>query len=134
VAAVKPDQLVVGASGGIFGLITALLGLALRGKDDLPALARARIQKSIWSTLLINLFISLLPGVSLLGHAGGAAVGLLLGLSGILTAGVNLPWRAPPQPEKAARMDRLFRAIGAVCIAALALSVGIAWWRGHPWG
>ena len=133
VAVVHPDQLVVGASGGIFGLITALLGLALRGGDDLPPMARARIKRSVGWTLLINLPISLLPGVSLLGHAGGALVGLLLGLSGLLTAGVDLPWRAPPDPEKAARMALLFRILGAACIAALALSITVAWAQGRPW-
>ena len=96
-------------------------------------MARSRIKRGIWSTLLINLFISLLPGVSLLGHAGGALVGLLLGISGLLTAGVDLPWRAPPEPEKAARMARLFKILGAACIAALALSITVAWVQGRPW-
>ncbi len=133
VAIAKPDQLVVGASGGIFGLIGALAGLSFRGGDDLPPLARARFKRGIWSTLLINLFISLLPGVSLLAHAGGFITGCLLGYSGILTRGVSLAWRAPPEPALAARMDRAFRIAGAACIGVFGLCVLLAWLRGQPW-
>ncbi len=128
----KFDMPVVGASGGIFGLLTALLGLALRS-SDLPPLARARLRRGIWSTLLLNLFISLLPGVSLLGHAGGALVGVVLGASGVLTRGVPLPWRGAPDPKVMARMDGLFRVVGVCCVLALAGSVVIAWLRGQPW-
>jgi membrane associated rhomboid family serine protease len=126
----KPDQLVVGASAGIFGVMTALYGLSLRG-SDLPALARSRLRRSIGSTLVINLLISLLPNVSLLGHAGGALAGFLLGISGALTAGVALPWREAPSPEIAARANRIADIAVLVCVVVLVASVAVALFRGQ---
>lgn len=130
VSVVHPEQLVVGASAGIFGLITALLGIALRGGGDLPELARARIRRSIVMTLLLNLGISLLPSVSLLGHLGGSIAGLALGMSGLLTSGLALPWRAPPAPARAKRMAAFYALASTLCVAALAVSVIVAWTRG----
>ncbi len=128
VAFIHPHQLVVGASGGIFGLLTALFGIALRGGNEVPALARARIRASMRSTLIINLLISLMPGISLLAHAGGALAGLILGVSGALTAGVSYPWRAA-DPTLAARTTFVFRVLGIASIVALLGSVAIAWLR-----
>ena len=125
----KPDQLVVGASAGIFGVMTALYGISLRG-SDLPAAARTRLRRSMGATLGINLLISFLPNVSLLGHAGGALAGFLLGVSGALTTGVALPWREAPAPNVAARMNRLFDVAALVSVVLLVGSVAVAIVRG----
>jgi rhomboid protease GluP len=126
----KPNQLVVGASAGIFGVMTALYGISLRG-SDLPALARTRLRKGIGTTLVLNLFISLLPNVSLLGHAGGALVGVVLGASGVLTRGVRLPWRDAPDASVEQRMNGAFTIAAIVCAIALAGSVAVALARGQ---
>jgi len=68
-----PVQPVLGASGAIFGLL-GLVVLALRSHGvGLQESGLARV-------LLINLFISFLPFVSLWGHAGGFFAGLVLGV------------------------------------------------------
>lgn len=58
----------VGASGGIFGLLGALAVLLVQRKAPLRPLI---------TLLVLNLAISFLPGISLLGHLGGAVGGAL---------------------------------------------------------
>jgi membrane associated rhomboid family serine protease len=128
-----PDQLVVGASGGIFGLMTALFGLTLRRGGEIPTLARQRLRKALGQTLLLNVGISLLPGISLLGHAGGALVGFVLGVSGSISAGVEVPWLPRPEPRRAARMAIVSSVLAIACVLALASSLGVAFARGRPW-
>jgi membrane associated rhomboid family serine protease len=115
ILALKPTQLVVGASAGIFGVMTALYGISLRS-SDLPPVVRTRLRRSLGATLLLNLFISLLPNVSLLGHAGGAIAGFALGASGLLTN---------------RRMSRVDTVAAIACAAALAGSVLVALVRGQ---
>jgi membrane associated rhomboid family serine protease len=57
---------VVGASGAIYGLLGAFGVVLVRQKQDL---------RGLLTLLAINLVISLLPGVSLLGHLGGLVAG-----------------------------------------------------------
>ena len=59
---------VVGASAAIYGLLGAFGVLLVRQRQDVRGLA---------TLLAINLVISFLPGVSLLGHLGGLAAGVL---------------------------------------------------------
>ena len=65
---------VVGASGAIYGLLGAFGVVLVRQKQDL---------RGLLTLLAINLVISFLPGVSLLGHLGGL-------VSGAATAAVLL--------------------------------------------
>lgn len=74
----------VGASGAIWGVMTAGYGLSLRPAGILPPLVAARIKRGLSTPLLINIGISFLPGIDLRAHFGGGAVGLLLALSGVL--------------------------------------------------
>lgn len=67
-----PTQSGLGASGAIFGLL-GLVVLALRSRGI------GLQQSGLGRVLLINLFISFLPFVSLWAHAGGFLVGLALG-------------------------------------------------------
>ncbi|CAB4915778.1 unannotated protein [freshwater metagenome] len=69
---------VVGASGAIYGLLGAFGVVLLRQKQDL---------RGLLTLLAINLVISFLPGVSLLGHLGGL-------VAGAVTA-VVLLWAGP---------------------------------------
>ncbi|KQS66866.1 rhomboid family intramembrane serine protease [Modestobacter sp. Leaf380] len=57
---------VVGASGAIYGLLGAFGVVLLKQKQDL---------RGLLTLLAINLVISFLPGVSLLGHLGGLVAG-----------------------------------------------------------
>ena len=69
----SPDTLTVGASGGVFGLMAALL-LLERHKGVLL------LGSSVGGLLALNLLITfLLPGISIGGHIGGILGGLAAG-------------------------------------------------------
>lgn len=68
-------HLTVGASGAIFGLFGALLGLGLRTKNW--SYARSTLINIIW--MLLPGFFS--AGVSITSHIGGVLGGIVLGLS-----------------------------------------------------
>jgi membrane associated rhomboid family serine protease len=63
-----PRVPVAGASAAIYGLLGALGVLMVARREDL---------RGLLTLLLINVFISFLPGISLLGHLGGLVAGAL---------------------------------------------------------
>jgi membrane associated rhomboid family serine protease len=63
-----PGGYVAGASTAIYGLLGALGVLMLASRQDV---------RGLLTLLAINVFISFLPGVSLLGHLGGLVAGAL---------------------------------------------------------
>ncbi len=66
----------VGLSGGIFAVFGALIVMfALRGYFKIPSFRR-----QIFRTIYVNIIISLMPGISLLGHLGGFITGIMLGM------------------------------------------------------
>ena len=68
----------IGASGGVFGLLGAALVLVYR--RDMAAFGQdSGLRTGLWISLAIGLAISFLPGVSIAGHLGGLAAGLILG-------------------------------------------------------
>ena len=68
--------LVIGISGGLYGLMASILVLLFEsGLYRVP-----QIRMNIISILLMNLLISLMPGISLAGHLGGFIFGLLLSI------------------------------------------------------
>ena len=67
----EPLRPVAGASTAIYGLLGALGVLMVMRKQDV---------RGILVLLAINVFISFLPGVSLLGHLGGLATGAVVAL------------------------------------------------------
>lgn len=68
-----PNQAALGASGGVFGLMGAVLALSRRG--------RSPIESGVGGLLLINLVITfVIPGISIGGHLGGLAAGAVGGL------------------------------------------------------
>ena len=75
-----PGAAVAGASTAIYGLLGAL-GVVL--------IVRRQSLRGLLTLLAINLFISLLPGVSLIGHIGGF-------VAGAATAGVLVAARTRP--------------------------------------
>ena len=80
-----PRVVVAGASAAIYGLLGALGVLMLAGRQDV---------RGLLTLLAINVFISFLPGISLLGHLGGL-------VAGALAAGVLLLVRRRPQLQVA---------------------------------
>lgn len=81
-----PRVPVAGASAAIYGLLGALGVLMLVQREDL---------RGLLTLLLINVFISFLPGISLLGHLGGL-------VAGALTAGILVLTRRRRQVQIAA--------------------------------
>jgi membrane associated rhomboid family serine protease len=64
----------VGASGGLFGLMGAMLGWALRRGGTFGD----EIKRQTMRWLVYGAIISLIPGISWTAHAGGAVSGFLL--------------------------------------------------------
>ncbi len=129
-AASPAGTVIVGASGGIFGLATALLVLTWRDPRLLPGRHGARLRRACLGLLGLNLLVSLLPGVSLAGHVGGALMGAVLAGSGALT------WRQPrawmderPDPGVA----WFVRGLAGACVLVSALALALAWAHGQPW-
>jgi membrane associated rhomboid family serine protease len=81
-----PGRPVAGASTAIYGLLGGLGVLMLVRRQDIRGLV---------TLLAINVFISFLPGVSLLGHLGGL-------VAGAATAGILLATRRRPPVQIAA--------------------------------
>lgn len=70
------NMICLGISGGIFGLLGAfLVTLFANGSIRHPM-----VKASVFRLLLINLMISLLPGISLFSHLGGFVCGIFLGI------------------------------------------------------
>lgn len=92
----------VGASGGVFALVGALLVLGLRRRSSLPDPVRRRLLRDMAWIALVNLALgATIPYVDNAAHLGGlvagAALGALLGpdplLRGLSRPG---PWSAAP--------------------------------------
>lgn len=97
----NPYGAVAGASAAIYGILGALGVLMVVRRQDV---------RGILTLLAINIFISFLPGVSLLGHLGGL-------VTGALAAGVVVVFRRRPAAQAAGLV-----ALGVVCLV-LALTV-----------
>ncbi|WP_240619393.1 rhomboid family intramembrane serine protease [Blastococcus sp. TF02-8] len=96
-----PSVAVAGASTAIYGLMGGLGVLLLFRKQDL---------RGLLALLAINVVVSFLPGISLLGHLGGL-------VGGVLAAGVLVLTRRQPRAQWAAL------ALLAVLLVVVALSV-----------
>lgn len=65
----------LGLSGGIYGLLGAVVVIAIQQ----GWFRSKRFTSEFYNTVMINIFISLLPNVSLLAHLGGFVAGFFLG-------------------------------------------------------
>lgn len=84
----------VGASGGVFGLLSASIVLVFR--RDLAAFGQDRgIRGGLLVCLGLGVAMSFLPGVSFAGHLGGLLAGVVLGLV-VPARSIGLPARQAP--------------------------------------
>lgn len=128
----EPTQLVIGASGALWGLMVAAGALALRPGEVLPPTVARNLAKATRSVLILNLAISFVPQVSMAGHVGGGIVGAALGFSGLLTLG--LPKVGDGAPARSALpRSPVWTALAGLCVTALVLSMALAWVTGQPW-
>ena len=79
----------VGASGAIWGLMTAWTALAIWPHLLIPRPWRATFDGRCIQAVGLNLGLSTLPGIDLMAHLGGGVAGLLLVVSGLITLGAK---------------------------------------------
>lgn len=85
--------LTVGASGGIWGLMTAMAVLFFRPQGIVPEILVAPMRQRFAQLLVLNLMLSFIPGISFWGHIGGGVGGAALMASGLVA------WGMPPADE-----------------------------------
>lgn len=78
--AMNEATLAAGASGAVFGLLGAFTAFVFFRKDMLPQPVPSALRNGIWVTLLLNLFISFIPGVDMAAHIGGFVTGAILAM------------------------------------------------------
>lgn len=122
------SSVVVGASGAIFALIGASVAIALKPRGALPEAAVANFRKSALGNLAIQVFVSLMPNVSLAAHAGGFVAGFVL-----VYAGVAHP-RDEPIEQRSQRLSLVGRlSLGALVVSGvLGIALGRVWTRDNP--
>lgn len=108
----------LGASGGLFGLMGAMLGWGLRR----GGVFGAEIKRQTVRWLIYGAIISFIPGISWTGHAGGAVSGFLLSYL------LEIPDRRSGRESDSAR----FVALG--CVALLFVSVVAMLIAAARWG
>ncbi len=120
----QPGGITVGASGGIWGLMTAMAVLFFRPQGIVPEVMVAPMRRSFGQILVLNLMLSFLPGISLWGHLGGGLGGALLMASGAVAWG--LP-KADEARDPNAERNLGSRAWGAAAVAsAVAMGLSVA--------
>ncbi|HLI59163.1 MAG TPA: rhomboid family intramembrane serine protease [Solirubrobacteraceae bacterium] len=104
----EPLAATVGASGALFGLFGALIVLAQRRGISIW-------QTGLGATLILNVVITLtIPGISIGGHLGGLAAGLILG------------WMWVEFGERRGRGAAFYAACLVIAVAAIAGAYAVA--------
>ena len=111
--------------GALTAILFAVLGTAWAG-DGQPSAWQTNFQLSATPVMdeIVSFHTWLLYTIT-------AIAGFVLGVSGVLTTGVPLPWRQPPPPALEARMSRLFDVAALLCVVTLVGSVAVALVRGQ---
>lgn len=113
----------IGASGAIWGVMTAQLVLSYRAKEALPEAVRKAMRANAGQNLVLNLFISFTPGIDAAGHIGGGLGGALAAL--VLAAGLP-QWSDAAEGDNARVQAPLWaRAAAVVCAVLLAIAAVI---------
>lgn len=121
-----PGRLSAGASGAIWGLMTAVLALVVFPRGVLPPLLVARLKANAWRPLVLNIFLSFLPGIDLLAHFGGGIFGFVFTALFIGGGLVPMDARAPGksiETEPRAWLTWLAVILGLAQIAALGMGL-----------
>ena len=118
-------RVAAGASGALWGLMTALLALGYERRQLLPPPVRASLRANGLRLLALNGLISLHPAVDWAAHLGGGLVGFALVASHLLTVGLAERGRR--------RLESVLRWAAGLALAALVGSLLVAWWAGRPW-
>lgn len=109
-----PNVVAAGLSTGLYGLMGTILVLRLAARR-VPTMGLVMSTSSIVGLLVLNGALSLLPGVSLVGHLGGLVGGVLAAVV-VLRAG---------SPSRA--VERYGRIAAALSVLALAVQVVRPW-------
>jgi rhomboid protease GluP len=120
----------VGASGALFGLLTAAAVLGLRPRGQIPTLIARDLRKNALLNMGIMVLISLSPHVDYLAHLGGALAGIVLVGSGLLRPTISLSMDDAERPEPTAWPWRL---LCGVFVLGLYGSLAVALHHGKPW-
>ncbi len=116
----------VGASGAICGLLAAAAALGVRPRGELPPPIAHNLKNMALANLGITALVSLQARVDWRAHLGGALIGALVVLVGLLRPTVGKPAAAPIGQWGHALL-------GTIAAVALLLSIGVALLRGQPW-
>lgn len=73
--ALRPEATLVGASGAIWGVLTATLAWFMIFRDRLPPDVASDSLRRLMIAILLNAAVSFVPGISWEGHLGGALMG-----------------------------------------------------------
>jgi rhomboid protease GluP len=119
----------VGASGALWGLMTAAFGIVLRRSPLIGAISARYMRNRMLVVLALNVAFSFVPHVDLWAHAGGGLAGFALAMPGFLTHGL-VPGQSPNDHDRARRGWHL-GALAAILI--MAASVAAALLTGKPW-
>lgn len=125
----------VGASGSLFGLLGVSAVLAFR-PAGLPALLVADLKKGAVQNLILNVLVSLQPHVDWTAHLGGALMGGLLVLTGIvrpiLHARGGQPDASPDRGGWAWASVGVLAGLALLGCTAMAVIKGQAWLLRDP--
>jgi membrane associated rhomboid family serine protease len=118
-----PSAITAGASGALYGLLGAVcMRMFARYRVTRVAEERREIRGNILRVLLPNLLISLLPGISLMGHVGGLVTGSLF---------VAVAWR---KDERTPAAHPIMAMTAVVLALATVAAVAWVWLTKQPWG
>ena len=118
------NKMSAGASGAIWGLMTAVLAIVVFPRGLLPPLLLARLKSSAWRPLVLNVFLSFLPGIDMLAHFGGGFFGFVVMILFVGEGLVPMDQRAPGVSIETA--PRPWLTLIAVVIAlAMVASIGM---------
>ncbi|MCP4871260.1 MAG: rhomboid family intramembrane serine protease [Proteobacteria bacterium] len=125
-------KVMVGASGGGWGLMVAAGVMSIRGAGVIPEILAAPMRKSIRDVLVLNLMISFVPGIALSAHLGGGIAGGLIAVMRLATVGMQPPERAATRVGRDPLRGPVV-AVGLISAALLLGSLGGAFANGTPW-
>jgi membrane associated rhomboid family serine protease len=93
------DARSVGASGGAFAIVGAVVSFGFAHRTLFPPAVRGRVFRAVGELLVLNLVITFaVPGIDWAGHVGGLVAGAALGLLLLRPSADTRRALAPPAP------------------------------------